>query len=78
MSTTTTTECTVYLTDSLVAMTNTQLSVTEGQGAFTDVCINSGIVGNIELELIVTLEINDGTASKNKVNFQSIKCTIMA
>ena len=75
---TTTTECTVYLTDSLVAMTNTQLSVTEGQGAFTGVCINSGIVGNIELELIVTLEINDGTASKNKVNFQSIKCTIMA
>ena len=56
----------VYLTDAVVAMIDTQLYVTEGQETSIDVCVTSGIIGNIERDLIATLEINDGTASKKK------------
>ena len=54
----------ICLTDALVAMTDSQLSVTEADEESIDVCIVSGVSGNIEDDLVVIVEISDGTASK--------------
>ena len=54
----------ICLTDALVAMTDSQLSVTEADEESIDVCIVSGVSGNIEVDLVVIVEISDGTASK--------------
>ena len=36
--------------------------------ATAEVCVESGITGNIELELVVTLDITDGKAGKPFAN----------
>ena len=52
----------------MVSMIYATQSVTESSnGATVDVCVNSGIMGNIELPLTVTLTTNNGKASKSTV-----------
>ena len=48
-------------------MRDTVVEVTEGTNASVSVCVVSGIVGIIELPLIVSLRVNDGEASKQNV-----------
>ena len=57
--------CKCYLTDATVRMAEMEVDVDEDVATGTrDVCVNSGITGDIELELEVLLESNNGKASE--------------
>ena len=56
------------LTDAVVTMMHTTRAVTESiDGSAVDVCVMSGIAGNIERDLVVTLTTDYGNASMSIV-----------
>ena len=55
-----------YIPDADVGFVMNEYNVNETAGAVS-ICIDSGVTGGFQTDLIVTLIANDGTASKNNL-----------
>ena len=53
----------IMYADAIVGMSVTEVTTSEGADA-TSVCVDITIQGNLELELVVSLQVIDGRASK--------------